>query len=80
MEAEGRHLWRPKADFKGGVPPHGHLGGCGEAVAPPQKELFAIAKSGTLVKAAKALMANFPLNVPVDWGVNKVAAFTRQYN
>ena len=37
----------------GAKPPHGHLGVCrgGGAVAPPQKELFAIAKSGTLDKA-----------------------------
>ena len=52
MEAEGRHLRRPEADFKGGVggakPPHGHLGVCVGALAPPQEELSAIAKSGTL--------------------------------
>ena len=43
MDAEGR--------LSGGVrakPPNGHLRGCGGAVAPPLKELFAKAKSGTL--------------------------------
>ena len=51
MSVEGRLLWRPKANFKGSVggeaPPR-TLGVCGGVVATPQKELFAIAKSGTL--------------------------------
>ena len=66
MSAEGRHLWRPKANFEGAKPPHGHCGGCWGAVAPPQKELFAIAKSGTLEPESLMLLEAMGLSASVD--------------
>ena len=62
MEAEGRHLRRPKADFKGGVGgrsrPMDTSGDVGGAVASPQKELLEIAKSGTLKTVAVSAFAS----------------------